>query len=248
MSIFKKKLIFLFSFFLSIGHYCFSQTIDVPRNEYGLQVINKRSIYQATVTNNKNNELIPLAGYVPHLKTSFVYATDSNFTHSVLYKNPEAYLRKQGAANLKKVAEDLEKIGLGIKIYDSYRPYSVTKKMWKIVPDSRYAANPAEGSGHNRGASIDLTLYSLETGKDLPMPTSFDNFTTKAHHNYMQLDSAVIANRNTLKEVMIKHGFLPLATEWWHYSLPNSAKEFYLLDLDFSQLKNFPYQHRQQIK
>ncbi|MDR0792248.1 MAG: M15 family metallopeptidase [Chitinophagaceae bacterium] len=237
MTIFKKKIIFLFSLFLSIGNQCLSQAIDIPKNEYGLQVINKFSIYQATVMNDKNNELIPLAGYIPHLKTSFVYATSNNFTHSVLYKNPQAYLRKPAAENLKKVAEDLEKIGLGIKIYDSYRPYSVTKKMWKMVPDSRYAANPAEGSGHNRGASIDLTLYSLETGEDLPMPTTFDNFTTKAHHDYMQLDSAIIANRNTLKEVMIKYGFQPLATEWWHYSLPNAAKKFYLLDLDFSQLK-----------
>jgi D-alanyl-D-alanine dipeptidase len=234
---FKNKFVFLFSFFLVTGNYCLSQTINIPRNEYGLQVINKLSVYQATIIRDKSNKLIPLKGYIPHLKTSFVYATDSNFTHTVLYKKPEAYLRKPAAVKLKEVAEELEKAGLGIKIYDAYRPYSVTKKMWKVVPDSRYAANPAEGSGHNRGASVDMTLYNLKTGKDLPMPTPFDDFTIKAHHDYMQLDSAAIASRNTLKNVMIKHGFVPLSTEWWHYSLPNAAKEFYLMDLDFAQLK-----------
>ena len=110
--------------------------------------------------------------------------------------------------------------------------------MWKVVPDSRYAANPAEGSGHNRGASVDLTLYNLKTGKDLLMPTSFDDFTIKAHHNYMELDGIAIVNRSVLKNVMVKYGFVSLPTEWWHYSLPNAAKKFYLMDLDFDQLKN----------
>lgn len=238
MSTFKNKLVFVLSIFLPISNYCLSQTINIPRNEYGLQVINKVSTYMATIAKNKNNKLIPLKSYIPHLKTSFVYATDSNFTHTVLYKKPEAYLRKEAAIKLKQIATELEKIGLGINVYDAYRPYSVTEKMWKVVPDSRYAANPAEGSGHNRGASVDLTLYNLKTGKDLLMPTSFDDFTIKAHHNYMELDSIAIVNRSVLKNVMIKYGFVPLPTEWWHYSLPNAAKKFYLMDLDFDQLKN----------
>ena len=237
MNTFKNKLVLLFSIFLPISNYCLSQTINIQRNEYGLQIIDKISTYLATVAKNKNNELIPLKHYIPHLKTSFVYATDSNFTHTILYKNPEAYLRKEAAIKLKQVAIEVERIGLGIKIYDAYRPYSVTKEMWKVVPDSRYAANPAEGSGHNRGASIDLTLYNLKTGKELPMPTPFDDFTIKAHQNYMQLDSIIIVNRGILKDVMVKYGFIPLSTEWWHYSLPNATKEFYLMDIDFDQLK-----------
>lgn len=109
--------------------------------------------------------------------------------------------------------------------------------MWKIVPDERYAANPAKGSGHNRGIAVDVTLVKIATGEELPMPTAFDDFSEKAHHNYMQLSNEIIANRTLLKTIMEKHGFTPLATEWWHYSLSGMGEQFELLDLNFKLLK-----------
>jgi D-alanyl-D-alanine dipeptidase len=146
-------------------------------------------------------------------------------------------MRLEAAQALQKVANELKELGLGLKVFDAYRPYSITKKMWLVVPDEKYAANPAKGSGHNRGAAIDLTLYDLKTGKELPMPTSFDNFTEKAHNDYMQLSSEILTNRSLLKNTMIKFGFIPLETEWWHFYLPNAAQRFELLDFDFETMK-----------
>jgi D-alanyl-D-alanine dipeptidase len=110
--------------------------------------------------------------------------------------------------------------------------------MWEIVPDDRYAANPANGSGHNRGIAVDLTLTELKTGNKLPMPTDYDDFTDSAHHTFMELDSTVLANRNLLKGVMEHYGFKALETEWWHYSLPN-AKYYPLMDISFKKLRRW---------
>lgn len=210
---------------------------SIPKNEFGLQVITNTQIYKSTIAADSSKKLVALKDFIKPLITDWKYATTENFTKYILYKNPEAYLRIEAAQALQKVQEELKQQGLSLKIFDAYRPYSVTKKMWQVVPDERYAANPAKGSGHNRGAAVDVTIVDLETGNELPMPTAFDDFTEKAHHNYMQLNAAVLSNRKLLKTTMEKHGFVALQTEWWHYYLPNAAQRFELLDLDFKQLK-----------
>jgi D-alanyl-D-alanine dipeptidase len=146
-------------------------------------------------------------------------------------------VRKEAADALKEVQEELKQHGLSLYFFDAYRPYNVTKKMWEIIPDERYAANPAKGSGHNRGASVDVTLADLKTGTPLEMPTHFDDFSEKAHHNYTNLPTQVIKNRELLRTVMVKYGFAPLQTEWWHYSIPGAAQKYELLDLSFRQMK-----------
>lgn len=186
---------------------------------------------------NDSLKLIPLQNYIRNIQFDWKYADTANFTHQILYHNPIAFLRMEAAEKLKQAALELEKIGLGFKVFDAYRPYAITKKMWQIVPDENYAANPTKGSGHNRGAAIDLTLYSLQTGQELLMPTIFDEFSEKAHHDYMNLPNEVLENRKTLKTIMLKYGFVALNTEWWHYSLPNAAQKYHLLDIDFSKLK-----------
>jgi D-alanyl-D-alanine dipeptidase len=123
-----------------------------------------------------------------------------------------------------------------VKIFDAYRPYSITEKMWEKVKDDRYAADPSKGSGHNRGAAVDLTLIDLKTKKELPMGTGFDNFTDTAHSDFAQLPESILSNRNLLKSVMEKYGFKQLSTEWWHFYLPNSST-FELLDIRFADLK-----------
>ena len=208
----------------------------LPKNEFGLIVINNSSDYFTSINNDSLKKMVAVNKYLTNTSTNFVYATANNFTHKVLYKNPKTYLRLAATKALEGVANELQKQKLGILLFDTYRPYSVTKTMWKIVPDDRYAANPAKGSGHNRGIAIDLTLINLQTGKPLQMPTNFDDFTEKAHHNYMRLDSTVLTNRQLLKITMEKHGFIALDTEWWHYYLPNAAK-YELLDFDFKQMK-----------
>src|SRR5687767_7812740 len=195
---------------------CSPKLYTIPKNEYGLQVIGKGKEYKRTVQTDTSKRMVALKAYIPDLKTSFYYATDSNFTGQRLYKKPEAYLRVPAARALRLVQDDLQRQGFSIKVFDAYRPYKVTKQMWKVVPDDRYAANPAQGSGHNRGTAVDLTLTDL-AGTEVEMPTKFDDFTEKAHHNYTGISATAAKNRTVLKETMEKYGFLALDTEWWHY-------------------------------
>ncbi|MBW8683959.1 M15 family metallopeptidase [Chitinophaga rhizophila] len=205
----------------------------VPQNKYGLPVVQTTAHYQQLVAADSNQALIDIAAYIPGIRTDIRYATADNFTHQVLYPYAAAYLRLPAARALKAVQEELNRQGLGLLIFDAYRPYSITEKMWEIVPDDRYAANPRNGSGHNRGVAVDLTLVKLQTGQPVAMPTGFDDFTEKAHHAYPVSDTMIAANRQLLRSVMEKHGFLPLTTEWWHYYL-KTYKEYPLMDIPFS--------------
>lgn len=216
---------------------CSSKVQKTNKANYGLTILNNKNNYYATVKGDSSKKMVLLIDYVDNLVFDWKYATEDNFTKQILYTNPSAYMRLPAALALRAAGKELEQQGIGFKIFDAYRPYAITKKMWQVVPDERYAANPAKGSGHNRGAAIDLTLYNLSTGKELPMPTPFDDFTEKAHHDFTDLSLEVLQNRATLKNILVKHGFLPLATEWWHYYLPNSAQRFELMNFDFKQMK-----------
>jgi len=144
------------------------------------------------------------------------YATANNFLKQQVYDCGECYLRKATAKALVKAQEEFKQHGYRIKLFDCYRPLSVQKKMWKILPGTDYVANPAKGSKHNRGAAVDLTLVD-KNGKELNMGTGFDYFGKKAHHTYTDLPKEVLANRRLLKEVLAKHNFKSIYSEWWHY-------------------------------
>ncbi len=166
--------------------------------------------------------------------TDVRYATVNNFTHQVLYPTAKVYLRKIVAEHLALVNNYVkEKYSLRLKVFDGYRPLSVQKKMWKIVPDSRYVANPKNGSRHNRGAAVDLTLID-STGKELDMGTGFDNFTEKAHYNSQDLTERQKENRKLLRDAMMKFGFEPLSTEWWHFDY-HGWRKFNILDKVFTK-------------
>ena len=214
---------------------CSSKLQPLVINKYGLRVVQTATSLLPAIQADSPSAMVPLSRFLQPLQIQLVYATSANFTHQVLYKNPAAYLRLEAAQALQKVQDTLQSIRLDIKIWDAYRPYSVTEKMWAIVPDDRYAANPANGSGHNRGIAVDLTLTD-KAGKELLMPTGFDNFSDSAHHNFMNLPAEVLQNRKLLKLVMEQYGFIALPTEWWHYSLPN-PKRYDLLNIDFVEMK-----------
>ena len=126
-------------------------------------------------------------------------------------------LCKPTAEFLSEVQEDLKERGLELKVFDGYRPYEVTERMWEPYQDPDFVADPAEGSRHNRGCAVDATLVDSATGEELPMPTDYDDFTEKAAHDYVDLPEGVIRNRDLLREVMEGHGFAALETDWWHY-------------------------------
>ena len=138
------------------------------------------------------------------------------------------------AAALSRVQEALEKKGLGLKVFDGYRPLSVQKKMWARFPVEGYVANPAKGSNHNRGAAVDLTLVDSK-GEELPMPSAYDEFSERAHRNYMKAPKDTIENRSVLEAAMTAEGFRGITTEWWHFDFKD-AKTLPVLDLPFDQV------------
>ena len=229
--------LFIFSILITCSQTCICQSVNSAGNTKEPYVITTIRKYYETVSQDSTQKMVNLASYVSPLYTDWKYASINNFTGKILYKKPMAYVRLPIAEALQKVQKELSGFGLSLIFYDAYRPYSVTKKMWKAVPDERYTANPAKGSGHNRGASVDVSLVNTITGKPLPMPTTFDNFSDTAHHDYMQLPEEVIQNRQLLRKVMEKYGFVALKTEWWHYSWPGAAQKFALLDLSFRKLR-----------
>jgi zinc D-Ala-D-Ala dipeptidase len=209
----------------------------IPLNTYGLPVITQKRQYAETVIKDSSKRMVELPKWIPGIILDLRYAGNNNFTGHKLYPQSRAFLRLPAALALAKVQAKLKEKGLGLKIYDAYRPYAATKLMWELVKDERYAASPKKGSGHNRGAAVDLSLVDLKTGKELAMPTAFDDFSEKSHHDYMQLPQAALENRQLLKTVMEENGFKALSTEWWHYYLPD-AQRFELMDLSFKELVN----------
>jgi zinc D-Ala-D-Ala dipeptidase len=210
---------------------------EIKPNKYGLTVIDKVADYSLSVATDTSKKLINLSLAVASIKLDLKYNTNDNFTRKKLYsKANTTYMRLPAANALQLVQKELTEKGLGIKIWDAYRPYAATELMWDLVKDERYTANPAKGSGHNRGLAVDLTLIDLKTGNELNMGTGFDNFSDTAHHDFVQLPAEVLQNRLLLKTTMEKYGFKALETEWWHYYWIND-RGFEILNLSFKQLK-----------
>jgi zinc D-Ala-D-Ala dipeptidase len=163
------------------------------------------------------------------------YATTNNFLHQKLYPVAKVFVRRPAAIALHEVERELARDGLGLKLFDGYRPYRVTVRMWKPIRNPDFVADPAKGSRHNRGAAVDLTLIDLRTGQELPMPTGYDDFTPHARQDFNDLPPDVIANRAKLRNAMKSHGFDPLPSEWWHFDFRGWEK-FELLDLPLEKL------------
>lgn len=160
--------------------------------------------------------------------TDFRYNSDNNFLKKNVYKEfnlTECYAHPDLNDVLQKLAPLLKEKNLKLTFWDCYRPLEVQKAMWKIVPDSRYVANPKVGSNHNRGIAVDATL-SKPDGTLLMMPTEFDDFTAKASPNYACKadEKERCDNRKILIDLMAQVGLKPLNSEWWHYQLPNTSK------------------------
>ena len=205
------------------------------QNPTPLVVIKDKTAYNETVKADARKRMVALKPLIPGLVTDVRYATSNNFTHQVLYTNHSLYLREGPANGLKMVEEELNKKGLALKLFDAYRPYKVTCKMWQLVSDRHYVSNPRNGSNHNRGLAVDVTIIDLKTGKELDMGTGYDNFTDSAHHDFYTLPAAVLANRRLLKQILRKYGFGHVPSEWWHYQWHNDIG-YEVLDIDFKEL------------
>ena len=200
------------------------------------QVIKDLTLYKQSLKNDSLKRMVELKTIVPNIQYDLRYATTNNFMHQQLYQNgTRTFLRLVVAKGLAQVQHELNEKNLSLKIWDAYRPYSVTERMWEMIKDERYVADPKKGSGHNRGIAVDLTIVDRTTGKELDMGTGFDNFTDTAHQDFKNLPREILANRALLKTVMEKNGFVAFETEWWHFFWNNP--NFELLDIDPKKFK-----------
>jgi len=171
------------------------------------------------------------------LDDSFVidikYATEDNFAKKKIYSIPLCLIHKNTAKKLIAANNEFKTLGYRIKVFDAYRPYSVQQVLWDAAEDKSYLADPKKGSKHNRGAAVDITLVD-ENGQELPMPSNYDEFSERAHLKYNQCDEQLIKNRELLGEIMVKHGFKRISTEWWHFD-DVDALNYPLLDISFEE-------------
>lgn len=164
-------------------------------------------------------DLVRIRDFIPDVREELAYATEENFTGEKIYDFYNAYLRYGTVKKLASAEEELKSLGYGILIWDGFRPVSAQAALWETCPDPAYVSHPVTGTrAHCRGNAVDLTLFDLETGEQLPMPTGFDDFTALADRNYSDCDPVAAANAKLLEDTMKKHGFKPYKAEWWHFT------------------------------
>ncbi len=154
----------------------------------------------------------------------------------MVYPQARAFLQKPAAEAVLKVNRTLMEKGFGLVIFDGYRPWSITKLFWETVPPEKqiFVADPATGSKHNRGCAVDLSIFDLKSGQNLPMPSDFDEFTERASPDYVGGTFEERRNRDLLRELMEANNFIVNANEWWHFDQKDWA-EYPLLDISFDE-------------
>lgn len=182
----------------------------------------------------EGDPLVAVIDLIPDAVLDVRYATAENFLGRAVYPFPAVYLIKSTAEKLAKAARDLRKRGCRLLIFDGYRPLSVQKLMWEVLPDPRFVADPRLGSWHNKGGAVDLALASSE-GRPLEMPTAFDDFTVPASKRPAAPSRRARRHHAMLRRAMRAAGFEPLEGEWWHYHDP-ATRDYPLLDRSFEEL------------
>lgn len=184
-------------------------------------------------------DLVEIVKLDPDIHLDVRYATSNNFTGRPVYTQPRAFLQRPAAEALVRVNRSLREKGYGLLVFDGYRPWSVTKLFWEITPQDKrekgFVANPAKGSKHNRGAAVDLSMYEIATGKEVVMPSSYDEFSDRADPDYTGGTAEERARRDLLRAEMEKEGFEVDPGEWWHFNY-KGWQEYPILDVPFEKI------------
>jgi zinc D-Ala-D-Ala dipeptidase len=186
--------------------------------------------------NKREAKLVELITLDPTIKLDIRYATEDNFVGKKVYPEARAFLQKPAAKAVAKVHKELRERGLGLVIFDGYRPWSITKLFWEVTPEDKrkFVANPAKGSKHNRGCAVDLSIFNLKTGQPVDMPSGYDEFTERASPDYKGGTPEQTANRELLRELMEVAGFTVNPNEWWHFDYKDWGK-YAIYDLSFDE-------------
>lgn len=206
----------LYKYFLFIGIFVF---ILSSRSQG--QNVNKEHQNQIKPS---DTSFVILTDYSKDFEYDMKYATIDNFLKAKVYDCATCHLRLKTVKALIKANKEFIKKGYKIKLFDCYRPLEIQKKMWQIVPNPSYVADPSKGSIHNRGGAVDITLVD-QKGNELDMGTPFDFFGIEASHGYHLVTAEVKNNRALLKKIMLKNGFKAFESEWWHYNLAAALQD-----------------------
>lgn len=181
--------------------------------------------------------MIELTKLSKTIKLDIRYATADNFVGRPVYSEARAFLQRPAAEALISVNKLLKREGLGLVIYDGYRPWSITKLFWEVVPEDKrmFVADPRKGSKHNRGCAVDLSIYDLKTGRSIPMPSGYDEFTERASPNYAGGTVEETANREKLRRMMESAGFTVNPKEWWHFDYKD-WEQYAIYDISFDAI------------
>jgi zinc D-Ala-D-Ala dipeptidase len=182
-------------------------------------------------------ELVELSPLDPTIHLDIRYATANNIVHRPVYRQARAFLQRSAAQALVRVHRTLSEKGYGLLVFDGYRPWSVTKIFWDSVrPDQRaFVADPKKGSKHNRGCAVDLSLYDLATGKEVEMPSAYDETSERASPDYTGGTPERLARRDLLRAAMEKEGFTVEPNEWWHFN-HRDWRQYPILDIPFESI------------
>ncbi len=199
--------------------------------------------------NKREADLLELVKLDKTIKLDIRYATADNFVGKAVYPEARAFLQRDAAEAVARVHQKLKKQSLGLVIFDGYRPWAITKLFWETVtPEQRkFVADPAKGSKHNRGCAVDLSIYDLNTGKLLPMPSGYDEFTTRASPDYTGGTAEETKNRELLRRLMEAEGFTVNPNEWWHFDYKDWEK-YAIYDISFAEAETAEIKKKRRIK
>jgi D-alanyl-D-alanine dipeptidase len=186
-------------------------------------------------------DLVELALLDVGLRLDIRYATGNDFLGTSVYSQARAFLQRPAAEALLRVQQKLKPLGYGLLIHDAYRPWYVTKIFWEATPSEGkiFVADPAQGSRHNRGCAVDLTLYDLGNGKPIEMPGTYDEMSPRSYPDYPGGTSLERWHRDLLRRAMESEGFSVYEAEWWHFDY-RDWKEYPILNVPFEKLGLHP--------
>jgi CubicO group peptidase (beta-lactamase class C family)/D-alanyl-D-alanine dipeptidase len=182
-------------------------------------------------------DLVELSSLDPSIKYEIRYATSNNFMGEPFYRHARALMQRPAAEAVGRAAQALKQKGFGLLIHDAYRPWAVTKMFWEATPPNQrvFVADPSQGSRHNRGCAVDLTLYDLASGRPVPMVGGYDEFSDRSYPDYVGGTSLQRWDREVLRKAMEAEGFTVYDAEWWHFDYKD-WREYPILNIPFEQL------------